>query len=89
MITFLTFLFYSWFISDTIQVAKKITNDSRDNSHCEQSSQQSSQDPIKDQTDLTRRRTGHRPKHQMFFLLVFLKDKNMFVNKLGSLWGFK
>ena len=74
---------------DTIQVPKKMTKDSRDNSHYEQSSQQSSQDPTKDQTNLTRRRTGHRPEHQMFFLLVFLKDKNMFVNKLGSLWGSK
>jgi len=64
-----------------------MTKDSRDNSHREQSSQQSSQDPTKDQTDLTRRRNGHRPEHQMFFLLVFLKDKNMFVKKLGSLWG--
>jgi len=72
---------------DTIQVAKKMTKDSRDNSHCEQSSQQSSQDPTKDQTNLTRKRTGHTPEHQMFFLLVFLKEKNMFVNKLGSLWG--
>jgi len=58
--------------SDKIQVAKKMTKDSRDNSHCEQSSQQSSQDPTKYQTDLTRRRTWHRPEHQQFFLLVFL-----------------
>ena len=59
--------------------------DSRDNSHYEQSSQQSSQDSTKDQMDLVRRRTGHRLEYQLFFLLVLLKDKNMFVNKLGSL----
>jgi len=73
--------------SDTIQLAKKMTKDSRENSHCEQSFQQLSQDPTKDRTDLTRRRTGHRSKYQMFFHLIFLKDKNIFVNKLGSLWG--
>ena len=48
---------------DTIQVAKKMTKDSRDNSHYDQSSQQLSQDPTKDQTDLTRRRIGHKPEH--------------------------
>jgi len=74
---------------DTIQVAKKATKDLRNNSHCEQSSQQSSQGPTKYHTDLTRRRTWHRPKHQLFFLLVFLEDKNMFVNNFGSLLGSK
>jgi len=52
---------------DTIQVAKKMTKDSRDNSQCEQSSQQSSQGPTKYQMDLTRRITWHRPEHQLFF----------------------
>ena len=70
-----------WRPSDTIQGVK----DSKDNSNCEQSFQQSSQGPNKYQTDLTRTRTWHRPEHQLFFLLVFLKDKNMFVNNLGSL----
>ena len=60
---------------DAIQVAKKMTKDSRDKSHCEQSSQQSSQNPTKYHTDLTRRRIGLRPEHQMFFLLVFFKIK--------------
>ena len=69
---------------DTIQVDKKMTKDSRDHSHYKQSSQQSSQDSIKDLTDLTRGRTWHRPEHQMFFLLVFLKIKHV-VNNLGSL----
>jgi len=82
-------LFYliSITLGDTIQVAKKMTKHSRDNSHCDQSSQQSSQGPTKYQTDLSRKRTGHRPEHQLFFLLVFLKDKNIFVNNLGSLYG--
>jgi len=72
---------------DTIQVAKKMTKNSRDNSHCKQSSQQSSQDPSKDQSNLTRRRIGHRPEHQMFFLLVFLKEKNIFLNKKTHFGG--
>ena len=38
----------------------------------------------KDLADLTRRRNGQRPEHQMFFLLVFLIIKEA-VNKLGSL----
>jgi len=42
---------------DTIQVAKKMAKNSRDNSHSEQSSQQLSQGPTKYQTDLSRRRT--------------------------------
>ena len=71
--------------TNTIQVAKKMTKDSKDNSHCEQSSQQSSQGPTKYQTGLTRRRTWHISEHQLFFHLVFLKDKNMFINNLGSL----
>jgi len=69
---------------DTIQVDKKMTKDSRDHLHYEQSSQQSNQDPTKDLMNLTRRRTGHRPEHQMFFLLVFFKIKHV-VNNLGSL----
>jgi len=44
---------------DTIQVVRKMTKDSRDNSHCEQSYQKSIQGPTKYQTDLTRR-TKHR-----------------------------
>ena len=68
----------------TIQVNKEMTKVLRDHSHFEQSSQQSSQVPTKDLVDLTKRRSGHRPEHQMFFLLVFLKIKNV-VNNLGSL----
>ena len=56
--------------TDIIQVNKEMTKASRDNSHYEQSSQQSSQYPTKDLADLTRRRSGHRPEHQMFFLPV-------------------
>jgi len=82
------FFFFDW-SKYTIQVAKRMTEDLRDNSQCGQSSQQSRQGPTKYQTDLNKSRTEHRPEHQMFFLLVFLKDKIMFVNKLGSLWGSK
>jgi len=58
--------------------------DSHDLSHYEKSSQLSSEDPTKDLADLTRRRNWQRPEHQMFFLLVFLRIKQV-VNKLGSL----
>ena len=68
---------------DTIQVDKKMTKDSRDHSHYEQSSQQTSQNPTNDLMDLTRGRTGHRLEHQMFFLLVLLNIKHV-VNNLGS-----
>jgi len=47
--------------------------------HYERSSQHSSE-------DLTRGRNGQRPKHLKFFLLVFLRIKQV-VNNLGSLWG--
>ena len=60
---------------DIIQEDKQMTKDSRDNSHGEQSSQQSSQGPTKNLIDHTRRRTGHTPEHHLFFLLVFLKIK--------------
>ena len=56
------------FESDTIKVNKEMTKASRDHSHYEQSSQQSSQDPTKDLADLTRK-SGYRPEPQMFFLL--------------------
>jgi len=69
---------------DTIQVNKVMTKASIDHSHYDKLSQQSSQDPTKDLANLTRRRSGHRPEHQMFFLLVFLKIKHI-VNNLGSL----
>jgi len=69
---------------DTIQANKKMTKDSHDHSHYEKSSQLSSEDPTKDLTNLTRRRNGQRPEHQMFFLLVFLRIKQV-VNKLDSL----
>jgi len=57
-----------------------MTNDT----HYEKSSQQSSEDLTKDLADLTRGRTGHKPEHFMFFLLVFLRIKQV-VNKLDSL----
>jgi len=64
-------------VNDTIQANKEMTKDSHDHSHYEKSSQLSSE-------DLTRRRNGQTPEHQMFFLLVFLRIKQV-VNKLGSL----
>jgi len=61
-----------------------MTKDLNYHSHYEKSSQLSSEDLTKDLADLTRRRNGQRPEHQMFFLLVFLRIKQV-VNKLGSL----
>ena len=69
---------------DTIQANKEMTKDSHDHSHYEKSSQLSNEDPTKDLANLTRRRNGQRPEHQMFFLLVLLKIKHV-VNNLGSL----
>jgi len=54
--------------------------------HYEKSSQQSSENLTKDLADLTRGRNGHKPKHLIFFLLVFLRIKQV-VNKLSSLEG--
>jgi len=56
---------------DTNQVAMKITKEAKDKAHGKQSSQQTIQDPTKDLMDPTRG-DGHKPKHQIFFLLVFL-----------------
>jgi len=70
--------------SDTIQANKKMTKDSHDHSHYEKSSQLSNEDPTKDLADLTKRRNGQIPEHQMFFLMVFLKIKYV-VNNLDSL----
>jgi len=61
-----------------------MTKNSNYYSHYEKSSQLSSENPTKDLKDLTRRRNGQRPEHQMFFLLVFLIIKQV-VNKFGSL----
>ena len=74
--------------SDAIQANKEMTKDSNDHSHYEKSSQLPSENPTKDLTDLTRRRNGQRPKHQMFFLLVFLTIKQV-VNKSDSVQGSK
>ena len=60
---------------DTNHLDKQMTKDTTDTSQLSQSSQHPRQDPTKLQKDLSRRRTRHRPEHQMFFLLVFLKDK--------------
>ena len=62
---------------DTTHISKQITKDTRDTSHFDQSSQHPRQGPTKCRKNLSRRRTGHRPEHQMFFLLVFLQDKNV------------
>jgi len=56
---------------DTIQVAKKMTKEAKDKAHGEQSSQQTIQDPTKDHMDLTSG-AGHKPSHQLLFILVFL-----------------
>jgi len=69
---------------DIIQASKDMTKDSHDHSHYEKSSQLSNEDPAKDLADLTKRRNGQRPEHQMFFLLFFLKIKHV-LNNLGSL----
>ena len=72
------------FETDTNQVDKSMTKYTKDTSQFDQSSQYTRQCPTKYRKDLSRRRTRHRPEHQMFFLMVFLQDK-MFVNKLSSL----
>jgi len=59
---------------DTNQVAMKMTKEAKDKAHGEQLSQQTIQDPIKDLIDPTRG-DGHKPEHQLFFLLVFLRDR--------------
>jgi len=51
--------------------------DTTNTSQLSQSSQHPQQGPTELQNDLSKRRTGHRTEHQMFFLLVFLKDKFM------------
>jgi len=56
--------------------------------HYNKSSQQSSEDLTKDLANLTRGRNGHKLEHLMFFLLVFLRIKQV-VNKLDSLKGSK
>jgi len=61
-----------------------MTKDSNYNSHYEKSSLLSSEDLTKDPADLTRRRNGQRPEHTMFFLLFYLRIKQV-VNKLCSL----
>jgi len=60
--------------SDTNQVATKMTKEAKDKAHGEDSSQRTIQDLTKDLMDLTRG-DGHKPEHQLFFLLVFLKDR--------------
>jgi len=62
---------------DTTQLAKHMTKDTRGISHFDQSSKLTRQGPTKYWKDLSRRRTEHKPEHQMFFLLVFLQDKNV------------
>jgi len=48
----------------------KMTNEAKDKAHGEQPSQQTIQDPTKDLKCPTRG-DGHKPEHQIFFLLVF------------------
>jgi len=56
---------------DITQVATKMTKEAKDKAHGEQSSQRTIQYPTKDHMDLTKG-AGHKPAHQLFFLLVFL-----------------
>ena len=65
------------YINDTNQLDKEITKYTTDTSQLSQSSQHPRQGPTKLQKGLSRRRTGHVSEYQMFFLLVFLKDKFM------------
>ena len=62
---------------DTTQLAKQMTKDTRGTSHFDQSSQLTRQGPTKYRKGLNRRRTGHKLEHQMFFLLIFLQEKNV------------
>jgi len=59
---------------DTNQVVMKMTKEAKEKAHGKQSSHQTIKDPTKDLIDSTRG-GGHKPEHQLFFLLVFLKDK--------------
>ena len=61
-------------MGDTNQVVMMMIKEAKDKAHDEPSSQQIIQDPTKDLMDLTRE-DGHKPEHQLFFLLVFLSDK--------------
>jgi len=61
-------------VHDTNEVDMNMTEEVKDKAHGEQSSQQTIQDPTKDLIDLTRG-DGHKPEHQLFFLLVFLRDR--------------
>jgi len=61
----------------TTQIDKHMTKDTTNTSQLGQSSQHPRQGPTKHQNDPNRRRNGHKTEHQMFFLLVFLKDKFM------------
>jgi len=63
---------------------KEMTKEAHYHSHHEKSSQQSSEDLTNDLIDLTKGRNEQKPEHLMFFLLVFLRIKQV-VNKLGSL----
>jgi len=63
-----------WLGTDTNQVAMKMTKEPKDKTHGEQSSQQIIQDPTKEVMDPTRE-DEHKLEHQIFFLLVFLKNR--------------
>jgi len=66
-----------------------MTKDAHYHSHHEKSSQQSNdEDLTKDLADLISGRNAQKPEHLMFFMLIFLRIKQV-VNKLGSLEGSK
>jgi len=83
-LTFLLLYLCDGILFDTIQANKEMTKDSNYHLHYEKSSQLSSEDPTKDLADLTRRKNWQRAEYQMFFLMKFLRIKQI-VNKLGSL----
>jgi len=56
---------------------KQMTKNTTDTSQLSQSSQHPRQGPTKLHNDLSRRRTGPRLQHHIFFLLVFVKEKFM------------
>jgi len=62
---------------DTTQLAKQMTKNTRGASHFDESSPLTREGPTKYRKDHSRRRTGHRLDNQMFFLPVFLQDKNV------------
>jgi len=60
---------------DTNQLDKQMTKDTTNSSQLGHSSQHKRQGLTKSQKSLSRGRTRHEPKYQLFFILVFLQEK--------------